>query len=1175
MRTRGHVRKAPPIALAVATVAMLCLGPGRLAVPTVSAQADNEAPILFVHGICSDATTWHTMIQSLQSRYPGRYGSGVTHLYYDDDAVWQYDGGNFATKLTNRTPAASLTPSASRRVFTIDFFNQAQRTFSPHYVNDVSLSYKAYELRRVIEEVARLSGHPKVIVVGHSQGGVIARAYVEGLATPFTPLEDFSGTATTLPYRHDQPTRNNVFAIVTIATPHRGVTHSDLAVDVPGLCAGQVSRNRNELAVNHRFIRTLNEREIPVPLLSVAVWPSAYPCELGDGVVSLLSQDVKGTFRREQATNDTPVCRRTPARTRYTDTPHVFVDGFSSGGALFGYHSKVLSEAGMADLLARRVANLDAWNPPPVAVQPPAPLSGFLTGRVLIDANGNGLPDAGETFAAAEGTQCANATVVPRLRITWAGPSAGNAAPTQCVDDPTFGPRLAAYSSPAISTGTYAVSLITPPGWRVTRSFVASGHGDLSSYPLTAGANHIWFAIQEHASSTGDFLVEATPVHVTVEQGQVISFDATVRSIGGLAGTVAMSARDLPGHLVLPGTQWTPATVSVPSDGGVTSRLTLVTNTSTPVGLHTIRLHGSGAGRERGVPVTVRVERYIARPGAPELNPPSVSGSNVQLSWTPGEGPAPTSYTVEASVVPQGPAVATIPAQGTTFSVVAPLGTYYVRVTARNAHGVSPPSNEVVLAVQQTPVPMPAITGIVPSAPVASLDDQTVVVQGSGFDSRLRVHVEYPGGEGELSGAQIVNVTPTSAEILATLANPGSYVLRIVNPNGMTSSPFAFTVVARGPAQLQTVKHLSPATGQADSRLVQGQDGWLYGLSGTTTVSVYRVSVAPVAGSDEHAFEVVYTFDGSLNPVPTGGELAFGGDGRLYSYGQLASGLRVIYALTIPTASLEIVHSFTDAENGQAPVGTPIVMPDGRIVGVTSGGGAQGGGVLFERHPNGTFNVLHHFGGPTRSPLGVKRGSDGTFYGFTAAANGPSYGSGTGAIWSYSATEGFRTLHVLQQWDPDTQRYPDGVLVNDTLAIGADGTLFGAATYGGLLAGVTNGALFRLTPSTNVFEVMYSFPAAAAGQPTGALAVGPDGRLYGEVHSGPYWTPLLNAGAVFRFDPATRAYALLHEFTGPDGGGPIRGLTVISASQLFGVTGTNGLFEFGTIFRILNPFLLP
>ncbi len=105
----------------------------------------------------------------------------------------------------------------------------------------------------------------------------------------------------------------------------------------------------------------------------------------------------------------------------------------------------------------------------------------------------------------------------------------------------------------------------------------------------------------------------------------------------------------------------------------------------------------SASGASNVVAVTVAGQ---PPPGAPTLNAPIVSGSTVSLSWTPGTGGAPTSYTLAVSATPGGAALVTVPLTGTSVAFPnVPLGTYYLRLTATNDAGTSGPSAVVTLVV--------------------------------------------------------------------------------------------------------------------------------------------------------------------------------------------------------------------------------------------------------------------------------------------------------------------------------------------------------------------------------------------------------------------------------------------------------------------------------------------
>ena len=106
-------------------------------------------------------------------------------------------------------------------------------------------------------------------------------------------------------------------------------------------------------------------------------------------------------------------------------------------------------------------------------------------------------------------------------------------------------------------------------------------------------------------------------------------------------------------------------------------------------------------------------EDPAALPGVPTRVSGSVKRSRIALNWTaPLTGGAVVDYVIEAGVAP-GQTLYTTPVGNITSVAVPGVGTgrYYVRVRARNANGLSAPSNEVVLSVGCTKAPL-APTGL-------------------------------------------------------------------------------------------------------------------------------------------------------------------------------------------------------------------------------------------------------------------------------------------------------------------------------------------------------------------------------------------------------------------------------------------------------------------------------
>ncbi len=89
----------------------------------------------------------------------------------------------------------------------------------------------------------------------------------------------------------------------------------------------------------------------------------------------------------------------------------------------------------------------------------------------------------------------------------------------------------------------------------------------------------------------------------------------------------------------------------------------------------------------------------------------------------------------------------------------------------------------------------PAVASISPTAPLVSSSSQSIIVNGTSFQSGLSVTLTSPSGSAAtLSGAQIQSVTATSFVMLATLNFTGIWNLRVNNSDGGQSNIFNFTV---------------------------------------------------------------------------------------------------------------------------------------------------------------------------------------------------------------------------------------------------------------------------------------------------------------------------------------------------------------------------------------------
>jgi hypothetical protein len=262
------------------------------------------------------------------------------------------------------------------------------------------------------------------------------------------------------------------------------------------------------------------------------------------------------------------------------------------------------------------------------------------------------------------------------ITMSWSAPSAG-AVPT--------GYSLLARTTPG------AAPLVTLPLGLVTSYGVVAPNG---SFVLSVVATNAAGTSPESNTATVTVPQVSAPPGApsglaATAAGTTVTFTWNAPATGGTPTSYTLIAGTSPGFTVPLATVPLPTSPRSFSVAGV------------PPGTYYVRLFAQNSGGTS--PASSEVSLTVAgasAPLAPVLNPPSVSGGTVNLSWTPGGGGAPTGYTLTATATPSGSPLATVPLTGTSASFPGvPSGTYYLRLTAANAAGTSASSNQVTLVV--------------------------------------------------------------------------------------------------------------------------------------------------------------------------------------------------------------------------------------------------------------------------------------------------------------------------------------------------------------------------------------------------------------------------------------------------------------------------------------------
>lgn len=193
---------------------------------------------------------------------------------------------------------------------------------------------------------------------------------------------------------------------------------------------------------------------------------------------------------------------------------------------------------------------------------------------------------------------------------------------------------------------------------------------------------------------------------------------------------------------------------------------------------------------------------------------------------------------------------------------------------------------------------------------------------------------------------------------------------------------------------------------------------------------------------------------------------------------------------------------------------------------------------------DGPISVLYTFQAPSAqytSPLGSQPdtlpvlGLGNIVYGM--AYDGGQYGNGV--IYSFNLqSQQYTVLHTFSALDANGNNQ-DGATPGVALTLGADGVLYGMASYGGQNG---NGTIFKIT-TAGVFTVLHTFSALTANgtnldgaNPLRTVVFGNDGNLYGTTRLGGQNSCGSSAcGVAWVMDTSGNNFSVLHQFTLAEG----------------------------------------
>lgn len=492
------------------------------------------------------------------------------------------------------------------------------------------------------------------------------------------------------------------------------------------------------------------------------------------------------------------------------------------------------------------------------------------------------------------------------------------------------------------------------------------------------------------------------------------------------------------------------------------------------------------------------------------------------------------------------------------------------------------------------------LAGDVTAILVTCLDTYSVGGTLSGLNSGAQVTLENNGGDSlnDTANGAFAFATPIvygGTYKVTVQTQPGQQICTVAGASGTVAGTVSSVQVSCTTIE-RTLHNFGGGTDGAQpfAGLIMDSSGNLYGTtasggngnSGSPGCSTGCGTVFRLApnGSGGYTESILYAFtDGSDGGFPESGLIEDssgnlygttwgGGTGAGTNCNTPPAGCGVVFKLA-PNGSggytESVLYAFTGispgVSDGQNPYASLFLDSAGDLYGTTQGGGAESAGTVFKLTPNGSGgyaeSVLYSFTGGSDggSPMaGLVMDSTGNFYGTTAAGGNAVCMGGCGTVFKLAPSGvGRFTESVLFTFTDGS----DGGTPRASLILDGSGNLY-STTSGG---GNSYGTVFELTPNGSggySESVLHTFNSTDGAYPNAGLILDSAGNLYGTTIKG----GASGSGTVFKLVPnGSDGYteSVYYSFSGNDG--PLGGVIMDSAGNLFGTTGSSGD---GTVFEI-------
>jgi len=334
--------------------------------------------------------------------------------------------------------------------------------------------------------------------------------------------------------------------------------------------------------------------------------------------------------------------------------------------------------------------------------------------------------------------------------------------------------------------------------------------------------------------------------------------------------------------------------------------------------------------------------------------------------------------------------------------------------------------------------------------------------------------------------------------------------------------------------------------------LIQAGNGKLYGMTYDGGLNYYGALFEYDINSNTLLKKLDFDVSSGINPE---GSLMKASNGKLYGLtnrgGNVDGGTLLEY--DIATSAITNTVNLGYGPNGSLPVGPLLKAKGGKLYGLTTFGGDNGMGVLYEFDTStNTLTKKANFNGTNGSHPGgaLIQATDGKLYGLTS--DGGSNNKGVLFVYDTSAS----TLTKKYDFDSTNGSNPNGALIQ-----ASNGKLYGMTKNGG---STDNGVLFEYTITSNTLIKKVDFDGSAYGAwPLGSLMQSSNGKLYGMTHNG----GANDYGILFEYDIPSNKLTNKVDFDITNGANPLGSLMEANNGKLYGLTNMGGLNDAGVLFE--------